>query len=286
MTSAAPPSEKSLVPPAASAPMVPVGSDQTLLWKRTFSLTGLRALAVDAERVGQRGQVAGDGVAAEGDVAAALHPEGGAHVVAGVADHEVVLDQDVLALEVGPARPRRSARSWSRVLPSQFRKTLRRTVMRSAPIWPSSSCVAVLHDDEGRRVVGVGPAAAREVVEEDVVLDDHVGDAVDVHVLVGAGLVVEDVALDRDAARAVVDLQDVVVPGVVEDVVAEDDVLRPVSSVRPSAPGPRARRRPARCAGTRSPRRPCCARRRAPARGCCSAAPRGRRSRPGRSWAR
>ena len=40
MTSAAAPSEKSFVPPAASAPMVPVGSDQTLLWKRTFSLTG------------------------------------------------------------------------------------------------------------------------------------------------------------------------------------------------------------------------------------------------------
>ena len=96
-----------------------------------------------------------------------------------------------------------------------------------APFETVFARVAVLHDDEVLCVFGDLAAAGYVVVEEHVVLDGHVCDAVHVHVLLAWSLVVEEVALHRRETDPMVDLEKIIVVRVMENVVPQHDVLRP-----------------------------------------------------------
>ena len=151
-----------------------------------------------------------------------LTPSGGALRVGAVADQQVVLDEAVEGLEVGRA-----------VFAEQDETAADRTLPIEKDIAPQDDVaraqvfvvvgVGILDHDVTGGVVVVAAAAGGEIVEEDVALDDHVVDAVDVDVLVGAVLVVEQIADDPDVAGAVVHFKDVVVEAVVQDVVAQRD---------------------------------------------------------------
>ena len=56
-------------------------------------------------------------------------------------------------------------------------------------------------------------------------MDDHIGHAVYVDVLVRWPLVIEDITLDEDVARAADDFQQIIVVGIVDDVVAQRDIF-------------------------------------------------------------
>src|SRR6185436_11408833 len=84
--------------------------------------------------------------------------------------------------------------------------------------------VAVLDHHERAGVV------AGKVVEEDVVGDHGVPNAIDVDVLVPAALIVKYITLDCDAYAAVVELHQVIEGAVVNDVVPECNVAFTVQS--------------------------------------------------------
>lgn len=84
--------------------------------------------------------------------------------------------------------------------------------------------IAIFDDDIAAGVVGVGPAAAGEIIEEDIVLHDDVFHTIDVDVLITSSLVVENIAFDDDIVGAVIDLQDVVIVTIMQDIVTQDDV--------------------------------------------------------------
>ena len=90
--------------------------------------------------------------------------------------------------------------------------------------------IAVLDHNVAAGVVGVSSATPGEIVEEDIVLNDNVGNAIDIDVFITASLVVEDIALNQYAFCAVIDLQNVVVIAVVENIVPQCDPANPVGT--------------------------------------------------------
>ncbi|OGO15116.1 MAG: hypothetical protein A2Z14_17995 [Chloroflexi bacterium RBG_16_48_8] len=93
--------------------------------------------------------------------------------------------------------------------------------------------VAILDHDVAAGVILIDAPTPGEVIEEDIVLDDDVGDAVDVDVLVAAGLVIENISFNEDIPGTVIDLEDVVVVAVVQDVISQRnpaDAILPAGS--------------------------------------------------------
>src|SRR5512135_1757270 len=147
-----------------------------------------------------------------------------------VAYHQVVLDSNVLGfiirfavvadLEEGLA---------SSALPVQQDVAPNRNSL--ATYKSVDITIAVLNHDVGLGVSGDAPPTAGEIIEEDVVLNDHISHTVHVDVLIGPLLIVEDIVLHGDKTCAVQDLQQVVVIRIVKDVVAESNVFRPQAAI-------------------------------------------------------
>ncbi len=92
--------------------------------------------------------------------------------------------------------------------------------------------VAIFNYDIAGGIVSVAPAASGEVIEENIILNDHVTNAVDVDVFVGARLVVEHITFHKDIRSPIIYLQDIVVVAVVENVVSKSYTTYPLRTAR------------------------------------------------------
>ena len=74
---------------------------------------------------------------------------------------------------------------------------------------------------------GFWSSTAGEIIEEDIILNNDIADAVHVHMLFVYSLVVEHVVFNGNEAGSIVDLEQIIVVGVVKNVIAENDIFRP-----------------------------------------------------------